>query len=394
MRRWTALGCWLWLTTVAHAQTAGTAVPTLEEFKALEERVKALEQAIPPTPTPPDYVSSGAITATNGQVIKRVRITGVTGGCITVNGVADVHIEDVILDGCGGHGVKVTNAQRIKIVNSQITPRRTKTTLETEHGVFIVSSTDVLIQGNVLRDFESGVEVAQSTTSHSIRVVGNYSENPKGPFPRGQHVQFYPCNKAGPIEKRCEVTDNYFYAEEADHSGGAGQEDAINTGSQSKHVYYARNYVEGGGAASGCGLLVEGAGTDYALLEDNVLISTAGCGVNIANSAFAIVRRNKLLGPFETTNSASAQLGIGNWFKTGDTGCHDNEVYENTVANKLSTGSYNDIWLKGGCGVQTNNIKGANAETVLTPRETKLPPPSPRGTAPKPWVPPALKRAP
>ncbi|HJY45641.1 MAG TPA: right-handed parallel beta-helix repeat-containing protein, partial [Propionibacteriaceae bacterium] len=374
-------------TTAAHAQ-AGATVPTLEEFHALEERVRALEQAGPgPTP-PPDggYVDSGPVTATTGQTIRKIRITNASGGCIKVDGVTDVHIEDVILDGCGGHGVKVTNAHRVKIVNSQITPKRTKTTLETEHAVYIVGSTEVLVQGNVLKDFESGVEVAQSTSSHSIRVVGNYGENPKGPFPRGQFTQFYPCNKNGQIETRCEVTDNHFFTQEDDHHQGSGMEDALNTGSGSKHVYYARNYIEGGGASSGCGLLVEGQGTDYALLEDNILVSTAGCGVNIANSAYAVVRRNKALGPFETVASDSAQLGIGNWYKSGDTGCHDNEVYENTVANKLSTGSYNDIWMKGGCGTQTNNTKGSTAEAQLTPKEQKIPPPSARGVAPLPWT--------
>jgi hypothetical protein len=58
----------------------------------------------------------------------------------------------------------------------------------------------------------------------------------------------------------------------------------------------------------------------------------------------------------------------------------------NTVATKLTTGSYNDIWMKSGCGTQTNNAKGSTAEGQLTPKEQKLPPPSARGVAPKPWV--------
>jgi hypothetical protein len=389
--------------------TTAYAAVTPEDLEDLEARLAAMEAQLaeiqaemlqlrtllgttadevastPPTPPPATYAPSGAITATAGQVIKQVKITGASGGCIKISNVSDVHIEDVILEGCGGHGVRLTNASRIHIVNSRITPKRTKTTLDSEHGVMIVNAADVLIQGNVFKDFESGIEVSQSTTSHSVRVVGNYSEKPKGPFPRGQHVQFYPCNRDGPIERRCEVTDNYFWTEEGDHHQGSGMEDAVNTGSRSRHVYYARNYIEGGGAASGCGLLVEGQGTDYALLEDNVLISTAGCGVNIANAAFAVIRRNKLLGPFYTTIAGSGNVGIGNWYHSGDTGCHDNQVYENTVANKLPNGTYSDIWLKSGCGTQTNNIQGASATTTLTPAETKLPPPSPRGVAPKRW---------
>ena len=316
-----------------------------------------------------------------------MKIAGVSGGCIIIDGVDNVTVEDVVLDGCGGHGVRIKNGTGHKIVNSQITPKRTRQDLETEHGVYITSATNVLVQGNVFRDFESGVEVAQSDSSHTIRVVGNYAEKPKGPFPRGQYVQMYPCNKNGPIEKRCEVTDNYFWTDEADHHHGAGMEDAVNAGSGSKHIYYARNYIEGGGGSSGCGLIVEGQGTDYAIMEDNILIATAGCGINVATAAYAHIRRNKLLGPFETVASDSAQLGIGNWYHSGDTGCHDNQVYENVVANKISTGSYNDIWLKSGCGTQTNNTKGSTAEGQLTPKETKLPPPSAKGVAPKPWTP-------
>ena len=393
------------LSTVAHAVTT-------EEIEALDARLVQMEAQLAemqadvqklrtyldsiadevantpapaPTPTPVVYTSSGPITATAGQVIKRVRIAGVSGGCIKVSNVTDVNIEDVILEGCGGHGVRLTNAHRVKIVNSRITPRRTRTTLDTENAVFIIGSTDVLIQGNVFRDFESGVEVVQATPpSHSIRVVGNYSESPKGPFPRGEHVQFYPCNRDGPLSRRCEVTDNYFWTSEPDHHEGAGQSDAVNSGSHTAHVYYARNYIEGGGAMSGCGLLVEGL-SNHALVEDNIVISTAGCGINIANSAFAVIRRNKFLGPFYTTIAGSGNVGITNWYHSGDTGCHDNQVYENIVANKLPNGTYSDIWLKSGCGTQTNNIKGSAATAALTPRETKLPPPSARGVAPRRW---------
>ena len=97
-------------------------------------------------------------------------------------------------------------------------------------------------------------------------------------------------------------------------TGGAGMEDAVNSGSGSKHTYYARNYIEGGGGISGCGLIFEGSGTDNGIMEDNVLISTAGCGINVATAAYATVRRNKLLGPFETVDPGSGQLGIGNWY--------------------------------------------------------------------------------
>lgn len=336
----------------------------------------------PETPPPGNYQPSPAIVAVAGQTITKVRIENVSGGCIKVLGVANVTILDVQLVNCGGHAVRGDNASNLKVLNSLLDPGRVGTALDTEHGVYLTNSTNVLVQGNIIKHIESGVEVKGG---HTVKVVGNYIENPVGPFPRGQMTQMYPCNRDGAIGTRCEVTDNYFRIEpdEPDHHGGVGSEDAVNGGSRSMHLYYARNYIRGGGAVTGCGLLVEG-GSDNALLEDNILIETSGCGVNIAAAAFAVVRRNKALGPFYTTNALSANLGIGNWYAQGDTRCHDNQVYENIVANLLPTGSYNDIWMKSGCGTQSNNTKGAAALSLLTPIGTALPPPS---IPPLPWTP-------
>ena len=92
-------------------------------------------------------------------------------------------------------------APAIKVVNIGDHAEADRTHLDTENGVFINNATNVLDPGNVFKDFESGVEVTQSDTTHSVKVVGNYGEKPKGPFPRGQYVQFYPCNKNGTIRR-------------------------------------------------------------------------------------------------------------------------------------------------------------------------------------------------
>jgi Right handed beta helix region len=362
-------------------------VPTTEEFDTLAARVAQLEMRVTQLETTPpvdnDYPLSDPIVATSGQHIQKIRITGCPSHAITIKNATDVTIEDVQLEETGGHGIYLSNAQRVTIVNSLIRPKRTKTALDSQHAICVRDgSTDILIQGNIMKDYESGVHVMGG---HSVTIRGNYGEFPKGPFPRGQHVQCYPVNQNGPNGQGPIIEDNYFVSEQGQEpiNDKTGVEDAINIGAQSAYARILRNYVIGGRAMSGCGIILEG-GCDHGLIQGNTLIRTSQVGVNVVNSAYAIVEGNKAL---DTNLSADdpnlGNLGLGAWYHTGDTGCHDNIYRQNIVSNKLASGSYNDIWLKGGCGTQTDNIKGSAARAQLTPEAEKLPPPS---IPPKPWV--------
>ena len=210
MRRVMGVLLGLFLTVAAYAQV------TPEDLQALEARLQAMEAQLreiqaemlqlraPPDPeaaatTPTEdlaeaaplavqaatYTPSGPITATAGQTIKRVRIAGVSGGCIKVSNVDDVTHRGRDPGRLRRPWRPHQQRHRHKIVNSRITPKRTKTTLDTENGVYIIERTDVLIQGNVFRDFESGVEVAQSDDLPLDQVVGNYSREAERARSRG-----------------------------------------------------------------------------------------------------------------------------------------------------------------------------------------------------------------
>ena len=367
-------------------------VPTSDEHIALAARVTQLEmrvtqlESVPVEPPMPDYVVSGPITATAGQHIKRVRITGCAGTAITIRNVSDVMIEDVQIDDTGGHGVLIDNCHDIMIVNSFIRTRRTKTTLDTQLGICIRNNSyDILIQGNVFKECESSVH---ATGGKRIVMRGNYSEYPAGPFPRGQHIQVYPCNPNGPDGDGVVIEDNYFVAESGSEpiNDRVGVEDAINIGKTSAYAKVYRNYIIGGRAESGCGILFEG-NSDHGHVKDNIMIRTSQVGCNIVESAYAIVENNKALDTnlsAEPNSENLGNLGLGGWYHTGDTGCHDNVFRNNIVSNKLASGKYNDIWLKGGCGTQTDNTKGDAARALLTPENEKMPPPP---IPPKPWKP-------
>jgi hypothetical protein len=95
------------------------------------------------------------------------------------------------------------------------------------------------------------------------------------------------------------------------------------------------------------------------------------------------VEHNQILDP-NLPPPATGNIGLGAFYKTGQTGCHSNLYRNNVVSNRLPSGAYNDIWLKSGCGTQVDNLKGDAARARLTPEAEKLPMPSPRTV---PWRP-------
>jgi nitrous oxidase accessory protein NosD len=244
-------------------------------------------------------------------------------------------------------------------------------------GVHIYLSSNVLVQGNRFERNETSVYGYE--TGHSVRVIGNYSLNPLGPFPRGQHVQIWTCNRGGPLERGCVVSSNYgrLDPERGSSLGATNTEDMISIG-KSSYALVEDNYVIGGDSASGCGLIVEGPAS-YTTFRNNVVIRTAQCGIGVSNSDHTLVESNRVL----DTNLVSLGLTSGNvgiyvWRKSDSTDhCYNNTVQRNIVSNRFPDGTYNDIYLSTRCTntVKLDNITGSSARTLLTPEAEKLPPP-------------------
>lgn len=326
---------------------------------------------------------SPPITATAGQIIRGVKITSTSGPCITVNNVADVWIDNVELGPCAGNGVKITGsgATGIRVTNSVIHTERTG---DSGVGVWIQDASDVLVQGNQLLYNGSGVYAINAS---SIRVIGNYGLNPRGPFPRGQHVQFN--NVQGG-----EITDNFGEAKTTGVLFQPDIEDTLNI-YKSSDILVARNYMLGPApgqnpGATGCGVIIGDSGGDRNIVEDNTLIKTGQCGVGVAGGKDSIVRRNKILDPNFSGGSGNVGIYVANY--SSPLACSGHTVAENIVSNKLPSGAYNDIWFSSSssCGTVNQtpaNIKGDAARVLLTPEADKLPrpaiPPKPYGLVPE-----------
>jgi peptidoglycan/xylan/chitin deacetylase (PgdA/CDA1 family) len=313
-----------------------------------------------PTSTPDPRTASGPITATDGQVITGLHITSNSGPCVTITNKANVWINDSEIGPCGSDGVFISGGSGHRITNSII---------HTDHGgpgnvgmgVFILgSASNILVHSNQFSTNESSI-YAQS--SSNIRVIGNYSKNPQGPYPRGQHIQFNGITSGS-------VTDNYGVAT----AGQSDQEDAINL-YQSNSINIARNYMVGGDSTTGCGILIGDEGGTNDTVQNNTLIRTAQCGIGIAGGSGHIASGNKILDTNTVGGAGNVGLYVDNF---SGSPCSNITVTDNIVSNKLPNNSYNDYYNAGNCGAVTasGNIYGDPARTLLVPESTLLPPPS------------------
>jgi hypothetical protein len=371
---------------VARVAALETQVVVLQaQLATLSARVTALETAAPGPPPTSGLIDSGPIMATvAGQVITGFRIKNPAGPCVVVSA-PNVRVQGNEIGPCHGHGVDV-HANGVLVVNNTIKTGRTKLGLDASHGVFFRPFTqDGLVQGNVLEHNESGV---QATDVVRITVKGNYSKNPLGPFPRGQHVQFWRCNTGGPAANGCVVEGNHFVVEpeiDGPIADQTGVEDGINIG-RSDHARAIGNYVRGGSADNGCGIIAET--SNHAYLAHNVVIRTSQCGIHVLNGAFSVMEHNKVLDSNLTAlGHVSGNTALLNWYKSGQTGCHDNVIRENIASNLQANGTFNDLYQKPPCGTKSGNITGLAARSMLLPEAEKLPPPSPPGIPPIPWTP-------
>lgn len=299
------------------------------------------------------------IIARSGQIIRGVRISNPVGPCITAHHVVDVHIEDVELGPCDGPGVSIRGGRGHRVVNSAIHVQRAE---DWKPGVLVFGASDVLVQGNLLRFNTTSV---WALASRNVRVIGNLSENPLGPKPRGHHVQF--ARSAGGV-----IAHNYGRLVD----GPNGQEDGINL-FRTSGVTVKGNYIIGGASPSGCGVVVGDLGGSRNVVEGNTLIRTAQCGVGIAGGSNNLVRHNRVLDPY--LQHGLGNVGIYVWRVAGSEPCAGNRVAANVVSNLWPNGRFNDVWLGGNCTgtAVSGNAVGSEARALLAPAEIQAPPARP-----------------
>lgn len=287
-----------------------------------------------PTPTPTSgvvgptittFTPSGPIILSSGQTVTGLRISNPNGACIQGNGVSNVHIYNNQIGPCGptenGVGISVNNAHEITV----------------DHNSF--------------DDVASGLYATSST--NNIVFDHNYATRIRGPFPRGQIVQFNGVNGSG-HKVTCNVSD------QTTPGYKTGTEDHVNmyksSGTAASPILIKYNKIRGGGPSqSGGGLMAGDEGSSYITIDTNILVNPGQYGIAIAGG-----HDNKLLNN-EVYSASFPWTNIGSFvWNQYAPASYGHEVSGNRVNWTNSSGAANNWWDGANSGpiTMSNNVFG------------------------------------
>lgn len=274
----------------------------------------ALESPIPGTRLI-SYTTTGDDTYTVAPVINLydkhdLTISGkyISGGIeplITLSNCSNIHIT----------GNKLANSPRV--------------------GIYLYKCKNITIDNNFITAVSSGV-YAEQTTDGGIIVNSNQFLNMKGPFPRGQFVQFN--NVRGPGSS---ISNN----RGENILGRSYPEDAINlyqsAGTAASPIKIIGNWIRGGGPSfSGGGIMLGDNGGSYLTATDNILVNPGQFGMAIAGGDHHVVTNNMIFGVQQFFTNVGLYVNDINGYKTSN-----NTVTNNKVRYYNKTNYQNNAWL-------------------------------------------------
>ncbi|AGO47585.1 hypothetical protein Phi17218_052 [Cellulophaga phage phi17:2_18] len=254
------------------------------------------------------------------------------GEVILLSNQNNITISGLAIGNSSTYGIRLYNCTNIVIENCYIY-NCDSVAISTELG------SNITIRNNIFEEISTGVYCQGGS---GIQVTDNDVKNVKGPFPRGQLVQF-----AGVTGANNKINDNSI----ENISGESYAEDAINLfqtyGTESSPIEIARNYIRGGGpSGTGGGIMTGDNGGSYVEVYDNILVDPGQYGIAISSGQFINIHNNIVYG----REQSFTNVGIYAWEQYGKP-CSDNRIANNRVHWTNKNGTLNHRWDAGNCGV-------------------------------------------
>lgn len=270
-------------------------------------------------PTGSEHTPSGPIVLESGMTVTGLHITNPDGPCIEGIDVEDVRITDNLIGPCGptadGLGVSLERAAHVRV----------------DHNAF-----DDVASALYVNNGDGGGDGIQFHHNRATRI--------RGPFPRGQLVQFNTVSGSD-HHIRCNISDltTPGYID--------GPEDHVNmfntNGTAESPIVVQYNRIRGGGPSeSGGGLLAGDYTSSYIDILDNVLVEPGNYGVAVAGGTHVRLLRNRI---FSEVVYPWSNIGLYVWNQSPDDPCSDHEVRDNRVFYVGELGP-NPAWDAGNCG--------------------------------------------
>ncbi|MGB7181485.1 MAG: right-handed parallel beta-helix repeat-containing protein [Burkholderiaceae bacterium] len=189
------------------------------------------------------------------KTVENLRIESTTGTALTVSDATDIEIRNLHIRHANGRGIAILNSKRIVIRNiiieSTDAPTNGPHRKDTNENIFTYQSELVQVNNARLYRGSSGIYMLESDNA---RLSGIYGEDFRGPYPRGQFVQFDNSHNAV-------LTDFHTIS-----FPKSWPEDNINI-YQSENAVIKLGVIDGNNAPNGVGIMFDG-GTASGRVED------------------------------------------------------------------------------------------------------------------------------
>ncbi len=315
----------------------------------------AIEVPIPGSRLSPYDPNAAANTTATTTAQPSTNGSYVTSKPISLTGAHDITISGQSISGGNVPAITLVNCNNIHITQNRLVN-------STDVGIHLYNCTNITIDYNYFTNVSTGV-YAEQTSGGGIVVNYNQFLNMKGPFPRGQFVQFN--NVSGP-------NSSISYNKGENILGQSYAEDAINlyqsSGTLASPTLIAGNWIRGGGPSpSGGGIMLGDNGGSYLIARDNILVNPGEYGMAIAGGDHNQIINNKIYGKSQSfTNVGLYVNSIGGYNETNST------VMGNQI-NFFNASNYNNNWWLAP-GVQKpagwddgGNILGASIDASILP---------------------------
>ncbi|MBK0380698.1 right-handed parallel beta-helix repeat-containing protein [Mucilaginibacter segetis] len=226
-----------------------------------------------------------------------------------------------------------------------------------KNGLNIYNCSNITVQGCYFENVATGVYALES---QGINISYNQFKNMRGPFPRGQFVQFDDVSGSN---------NRVNYNSGENFPGKSDPQDAINmfktNGTFYDPVQIVGNRIRGGGPSKyGGGIMLGDNGGSYLTASDNILVDPGQYGMAIAGGTNIKIINNTIY----AKQQPFTNVGIYIWNQSKYV-CALNTISGNKVNWTKADGEIFSNWNNGNCGSvigwDNNNWKARIGPSIL-----------------------------
>jgi hypothetical protein len=261
-------------------------------------------------------------------------------GPIVRDGIKNKSISFLEISNPDGYCIKLTNCSDIVIQYCKLGPSKNE-------GIYLYNCKNITVSYCSMEDISTGVSAVES---RGIKVIYNDVKNVKGPYPRGQMVQFDAVYGNG-NSISFNVCENIL--------GQSNPEDAISlfksNGTEADPIQVIGNWIRGGGPSrSGGGIIAGDYGGSFITIENNILVDPGQYGIAITSGHHITIKDNKIYAKKQPFTFWGLMAYIQYPIAT-----HSNTMMNNEVNFKNKDGLLRNMWNDGKSG----DINGWHSNT-------------------------------